>query len=103
MTTQEFLKRLEELQKESLEISRAKNADYAGEGDPFKNFRLCETLGICSVEVGMLVRITDKISRISNLLSKDAKVKDETIGDTLKDLSNYSLIMKIYLENKGKN
>lgn len=47
MTTQEFLQRLEELYKSNLEISRAKNKDYAGDGDPFKNFKLCEQLGIC--------------------------------------------------------
>ena len=75
MTTQQFLQRLEELYKSNLEISRAKNKDYAGDGDPFKNFKLCETLGICSVEKGMLVRITDKLSRISNLLEKEAEVK----------------------------
>ena len=40
MTTQQFLQRLEELYKSNLEISRAKNKDYAGDGDPFKNFRL---------------------------------------------------------------
>lgn len=100
MTTQQFLQRLEELYKSNLEISRAKNKDYAGDGDPFKNFKLCEMLGICSVEEGMLVRITDKLSRISNLLKKEAEVKDESILDTLQDLSNYSMIMRVYLESK---
>ena len=100
MTTKQFLQRLEELYKSNLEISRAKNNDYAGDGDPFKNFKLCEMLGICSVEEGMLVRITDKLSRISNLLKKEAKVKDESILDTLQDLSNYSMIMRVYLESK---
>lgn len=100
MTTQQFLQRLEELYKSNLEISKAKNSDYAGDGDPFKNFKLCETLGICSVEEGMLVRITDKLSRISNLLKKEAKVKDESVLDTLQDLSNYSMIMRVYLESK---
>lgn len=102
MTQATFLKRLEELYAENVEISRKKNADYAGEHDPFKNFRLCEALGICSVEVGMLVRITDKLARVSNLLTsgKDPKVTDESVMDTLQDGCNYMAILALYLEYK---
>jgi DNA repair exonuclease SbcCD nuclease subunit len=100
MTTEEFLKRLEELQKMSLETARKKNNDYAGIDDPFKNFKMCENIGICSTEKGILVRMTDKMQRIANLLDKEAMVKDESILDTLQDLSNYALILRVYLENK---
>ena len=100
MKTKDFLKRLESLHKSSMEITRKKNADYAGIGDPFKNFKACENLGICSTEKGILVRMTDKLQRISNLLEKEAEVKDESILDTLQDLSNYSLILRVYIESR---
>jgi hypothetical protein len=99
MNKEQFLARLDELYKMNVEISRKKNSDYATGDDPFKNFRLCEFIGVCSVEKGMLVRISDKLSRISNLLDTQAEVSDETINDTLSDLANYAMIMRMYIEN----
>jgi hypothetical protein len=91
--------------KESLELMESimlsKNHDYAGkDADPFSNFSYCEKLGICSVEEGILVRMSDKMTRIANLLKQDAKVVDEKITDTLVDLANYSIILKCYIESK---
>lgn len=101
MTTETFLKELETTFFKCLEIAKAKNADYSGSDvDPFKNFKHVEVLGVCSTEVGLLTRMTDKMSRIGNLLKKEAKVKDESISDTLSDLINYSAILKAYLKNK---
>lgn len=78
-------------------IMLKKNADYA-KTDPFGNFKLVEELGITNVEKGILVRMADKISRITNLIDKEAQVKDESIEDTLQDLANYAVILKIYLQ-----
>ena len=46
--------------------------------------------------------MSDKLSRIANLLKSEAKnsVKDESIEDTLIDLANYSIILKILIEDK---
>jgi len=87
---------------EMYELHKRKNSDYAGSKDPFKNFRQCENLGICSVEQGILVRMTDKMSRIATLIGEntEAKVTDEKLTDTLNDLANYSVILKCYLEAK---
>lgn len=97
---QQFLKRLEEFYSQNVEISRRKNADYANSDDPFKNFRVIEWLtgGATTVEDGILVRMSDKMSRIATLLKQDALVKDEKIKDTLQDLANYAMILAIYLE-----
>lgn len=100
MNTPDFLKDLEDTFNQCLETARRKNADYAGTGDPFKNFKNVEVLGICSVEAGILTRMTDKMSRISNLTKQDAQVKDESIIDTLMDLINYAAILKSYLKSK---
>lgn len=100
ITSQEdFINRLEELYKRNVDISRAKNSDYANLTDSFSNFRACETFGIGAAE-GILVRMTDKLMRVSNLIKRDAKVKDESILDTLSDLANYSMILRMYIENK---
>ena len=105
MDKEEFFKFLENTYAKCVETSRKKNADYAGDSDPFANFRLVEMLGICSVETGILVRMTDKMARITNLL-KDGKtnqVKDETVDDTVLDLSVYSVILMAWRKQKGKN
>ena len=93
-----FKKELDKMYK----IHINKNNDYAGKKDPYRNFRYCEEMGVCSVEQGLLVRITDKIARITNLLNTKQKVKDEKIEDTLLDLANYSVILKCYITQRKK-
>ena len=83
-------------------VQRAKNHDYSGVVDPFANFELVEKFGVCSTEEGIVVRMTDKLSRISRLLKGDAKVLDEKVEDTLIDLANYAIILKCYMEAKRK-
>lgn len=97
-----LLESLEKTFAECLEIAKRKNADYAGDNqDPFKNFKNATVVGV-SVERGILVRLMDKMSRISNLLYKEAQVKDESIQDTLGDIINYVAILKAYIENEQR-
>jgi hypothetical protein len=93
---------LESLQKtfsSCLEIAKKKNADYATGEDPFKNLRSSEIIGVAP-EKAILVRMMDKMSRISNLLNKPPAVVDESIQDTLMDLCNYSALLIALLESK---
>lgn len=92
MKKNKFIDQLEKTFKECLEIAKIKNADYANEDDAFKNFKGVELVGV-DARRGILVRIVDKISRISNLLDRKEKVKDEKIEDTIKDLINYANIL----------
>jgi hypothetical protein len=91
-----------------LETVRRKNNDYSGEtaavNDPFKNFKNSLVIGV-PVEKGILVRLMDKMSRISNLLTQEAKVKDEAIADTIDDAISYFAILSSYLKRhpKAKN
>ena len=100
MTQKEYLAKIKAGYLANVAISEKKSSDYAGTDDPFKNFRGCEMYGI-SLEQGILVRMTDKMARIANLLDKKAKVKDESISDTLSDLCNYAMILKVYLDSKN--
>lgn len=67
----------------------AKNKDY---GDSFgKGF---EEYG----PIMPAIRLDDKLQRFKQLIKNDAKVKDESIIDTLMDLANYSIMTIIELE-----
>ena len=98
-----FYKLLEEMRR----IHDAKNSDYSRADDHLSNFRMCENFGIPSW-LGVMVRISDKFSRIARLSSKmmegkEAEVKDESIEDTLIDLANYCLIAVVLLEERSRN
>lgn len=96
---------MEKTFKKCLSISKKKNADYTGAtesaGDPFANFRRSEVVGV-EVEQGILVRLMDKVSRISNLLEAEAQVEDEKIQDTIEDAINYLAILLAYIEEGNK-
>lgn len=86
------------------EITKAKNADYSGVGDdPFANFSRVEAMGICTTEQGFLTRMNDKMSRLSSYVQRgELFVKDESVEDTLLDLSNYCLLMAGYIKSKAQ-
>jgi hypothetical protein len=81
---------------------KKKNSDYSGDSNTYHNFMHCEELGLCSAEAGIMVRMSDKMARVATLLKQDYKVKEESIKDTLLDLSNYALILASYIEDKNK-
>ena len=93
MTKEELFKEIENSQNKGLALIGMKNADYANSVNPFKNFDTVEPICNISSEKGLLVRMCDKITRIGNLLDKEADVKEESIEDTLLDLANYSYIL----------
>ena len=65
------------------EIYKCKNSDY---GDSFAKLREEYPIAIC-------VRLQDKLNRLKTLIgNQDAKVKDESIEDTLLDLANYAIM-----------
>ena len=102
MNQELYLKKFEMELNELGKLTNRKNRDYAGKENAFSNFEKIEqmTHGRIKLEDGLLVRMTDKIARISNLLEHSAYVEAEKITDTLQDLAVYSIILKIYLEYK---
>ena len=99
MNQKEFIENIENSYKKGVEIIRKKNADYAVDSNPWKNFEMASLVGV-SVKRAILVRISDKLARISNLIDKEAAVKDETIEDTLLDLINYAAILKAKIDDE---
>ena len=89
---------------EALALSQKKNADYAGADGkkPFANFQRVEEMGVCSTEKGFLVRMVDKLSRLSSFSdSGKFEVKDEGVRDTLIDVVNYACLLAAYIEAKN--
>lgn len=89
------VQRHKELCKQLNKIYEAKNNDY---GDSFSG--TYKKLGIASA----LVRITDKYNRLMSLASgKKQKVNDESLRDTLLDLSNYCLLTILEIDREAYN
>ena len=103
MNQEEYLKRFKEITNQMYSITEAKNKDYSWEwsNNAFKNFEAVETFWI-KTEDWFITRMTDKLMRISHLTRQTNAVADEKITDTLLDLANYSILFKIWLENKWK-
>lgn len=80
------------------EICARKNSDYAEDQDPFKNFKAAELVGL-TVEQALLLQMTNKLSRVGNLLG-GKEIKNEAVEDTLLDLINYTAILRAYLHGK---
>jgi hypothetical protein len=99
-TPSEYMERFRKNIEAMYEITARKNHDYSWTEFAFRNFETVEDLWICSVEEWILVRMVDKMTRISNLIDKTWQVADEKVEDTLLDLANYALILKIYRETK---
>jgi hypothetical protein len=103
MTRDELLKFHEEITKEARELMSKKNRDYAGkEGvEPFANFTRVESMGICKTEQGFMVRLTDKMSRLSSFIhAGKMNVQDESFMDTCVDVINYMVLLAAYLKDK---
>lgn len=81
---------------ELLSIFEKKNADY---GNSFEES--LEKHGI----IAAIVRMEDKMGRLNSLTKKGAeqKVSNESLVDTLKDLSNYALMTAVWLEEGETN
>ncbi len=99
MTQEKYLERFNQVTEYLNTLTARKNSDYAGENNAFQNFNLIEILtsGKISTSAGILVRITDKVQRIANLLAKPPAVVEEAIEDSLLDLAVYSIIEYLWL------
>ncbi len=103
MTHDDFVKGIEDSYKDCVSILKKKNHDYAKESDPWANFRYAEIAGV-DVTDAILVRILDKLARISNIVHKGERlVLDEKVEDTVNDACNYLQILKQWLKENEKN
>jgi len=104
MNRAELLKLHDALTKEARDLMSRKNHDYAGgkhEHIPFANFTRVESMGITTTEKGFLVRMTDKMSRLSTFSQEgEFQVADESLKDTILDIINYGVLLYGYVTSK---
>lgn len=94
MKPDDFVKHIEGIYTKCIAVLKKKNADYsASDSNPFRNFEAVEHFAITDTKAGIMVRMTDKFTRITNLLKKDPSVVEESLQDSLEDLINYAAIL----------
>ena len=92
-----ILETLQKIFRELEDTLKRKNADYTGGKSEFFNFEKSADVANVSVGKSIIVRMMDKMTRMSSLLEREAQVKDEKIEDTIKDLIGYAIILLAYL------
>ena len=88
------LEKLEELFYTALQTYIKKNMDY---GDSFS--KSYKEFGLTAP----IVRMSDKMERLKSLSKADARVKDESIRDTLIDLGNYAFMTVVEMDIEDEN
>ena len=104
MNREQLLKHHKTLCEQAKELMKAKNHDYAGDSGetPFANFERCEAMGVCSTEQGFLVRVIDKVSRLSTFVEAGKlKVENESYNDAIVDIINYMVLFSGYISDKN--
>ncbi len=81
------LKQFDAVTAELRGIYSRKNIDY---GDSFKIS--LEKFG----RMAYVVRASDKMLRLEQLVNNEAQVKDESFYDTVQDLANYSIMLLLH-------
>jgi len=85
------VEQMKKVQSEAFELFCKKNADY---GDAFATYGT----------VGVLVRMGDKICRLTNISNKQISLVDnESLRDTLIDLHNYSAMAIMLLDKDSSS
>lgn len=78
------------------EVHTAKKNDYTGGKDPLANYRAAAALVGLTVEMGMLMRMMEKVQRLSVLLGgTERQVMDETLTDTCIDIAVLAKLIAI--------
>jgi len=91
------------LYEEAISTMTKKNADYSGNvDDGLGNFRLSASVAKISIPQGILVRLSDKLARIGNILDTETQVKEESVFDTIQDGINYLAILYYAIQKENK-
>lgn len=100
MNKEEYFKFQENYFNEIKELTKKKNADYSGAGDnPFKNFEHVGSYDESWILIGFVTRMSDKFARIASFI-QNGNLHNESVKDSLQDLSNYACLMAGYLESQ---
>lgn len=77
----------------------SKNEDYANE-DTLSNFKLAGAIIGLTPEMNCLNHIATKLARLGVLLNTTNEPNNESIDDSLNDLANYAILLKMIRRDK---
>ena len=92
---------LREFYAEKKNVLKLKGEDYANETDVLQNFKSAGANIDISPELQCLSLIATKVARLGNLLS-GKKPNNESIADSILDLSNYTDLLYCLVNEKAK-
>ena len=95
----ETMKTFKELQQKQYEIFKGKMWDY-GPTNISQGLPLDTDENIEWARLGVVVRMNDKTSRLTNLYKSSLEPNNESIDDTFEDLSVYGLIAQLIKTGK---
>ena len=108
MNRKELLRYQEHLCDQARSLMSRKNQDYAtgdnNQADVFLNFRMSEEKTGVPVSTGMLVRLSDKLSRLGQIIRPGyrSKVENETLRDTVLDIINYAVLVAAFEQERQR-
>lgn len=76
-----------------------KGNDYANE-DRLSNFKLAGTIAGLNAELNCLSLIATKVARLGVLLNTKGEPNNESVEDSLIDLANYAVLLRMILKDK---
>ena len=82
-----------EILKPVADLLQRKNTDYGGSYDELRG-----QFG----ELALIIRLHDKLARLKTLTAQKARVNDESIEDTLKDIIGYCTLELRYIQKGDK-
>jgi hypothetical protein len=100
MILETLLEEFDAFKAKQREILIKKNSDYSDSTDALSNFKKVGDLRFTGAEDPVIVAINTKIVRLNNLLSSGKIPNNESIADTLVDLSNYTFFLHVILNEK---
>lgn len=76
-----------------------KGNDYANE-DRLSNFKLAGAIAGLNAELNCLSLIATKVARLGVLLNTKGEPNNESVEDSLIDLANYAVLLRMILEDR---
>ncbi len=99
MNQEELICRFSVLQDKKKKCIKGKNEDYAKSDSAFSNFEYSAACAGIEVEQVFMVFLGTKLARLKELLSGKTP-NNESVRDTLMDLSNYADLLAVLLDYK---
>lgn len=84
------------------EVMFKKGNDYAGE-DRLSNFKLSGAICGLTAEQHCLALIAVKVARLGQLITGGKKPNHESVEDSILDLANYSVLLRMILMDTKEN